>query len=320
MRRILIVVLVGLLAACSRSEGDEVDTVSGDQSGGVVQKQVEVVSAPAATPGEVEVVGGDEESLREFIGRALTYHYPGAEEGDTRIMIGLLPEDLPFELPIPEGSRIIGSIVRDSPTGTEIILDVPLNSEEVINFYQDALTEEEWSVPPKEADGAGFVSEPWPSQTFCYNDDEVVLYMSVLEIPDEPTDVRVNIQSPAQYSPCDPEGMHRMDDSYFLIPPLKSPSGALVQTGGSSSGQDEASVTASLKTDLTSEDLANHYGVQLSEAGWTPEERGASQRVSWSSWTITDEEGDVWGGILIILESPTDPEKRYAWFQIDKVR
>ncbi len=318
MRRILIIALVGLLAACSGSEGGEVVTVSGDQSVVVVQKQVEVVSAPDAIPGEVEVVGGDEESLRKFIGRALTsYPYPGAEEGDTRVMIDLLPEDLPFELPIPENSRIIGSIVRGDPTSARIILDVPLNSEEVINFYQDALIEDGWMVS---LEHAGFVYELWQSQTFCYNDDEVVLYVSAVEIPDEPTDVVINIHSPSQYSPCDPEGMHLMDELYGLIPTLKPPPGALFQKGRSSSGQDEASVTATLIIDLTAEDLANHYGVQLSEEGWTPGERDTSEQVSWSSWTIKYGDGDEWGGVLIILESPTDPEKRYAWFQIDKVR
>jgi hypothetical protein len=319
MRRILIIALVGLLAACSGSEGGEVDTVSGEQSAVVVQKQVEVVSAPAATPGEVEVVGGDEESLSEFIGRALTSPYAG-KEGGMRIMIGLLPEDLPFELPIPESSRIIGSIVRGDPAGTEIILDVPLNSEEVISFYHEALIEEGWAVPPEQAYSDGFVSAPWPSHTLCYNDDEVVLNLSAVEIPDEPTDVRIHIQSPAHYSVCDPEGVYGMDESYGLIPSLKPPPGALFLSGGSGSGQDEASATASLKTDLTVEDLANHYGMQLSEEGWTPGERGTSEQVSWSSWTIKDEDGDEWGGVLIILESPTDPEKRYTWFQIDKVR
>jgi hypothetical protein len=309
-----------LLAACSGFGGSEIDTVSGEQSAVVVQKQVEVVSAPDATPGEVEVVGGDEESLREFIGRALTRRYPSAEEGDTRIMIGLLPEDLPFELPIPEGSRIIGSIVRGDPTGTEIILDAPLDPEEVISFYHEALIEEGWAVPPEQAYSAGFVSAPWPSHTLCYNDDEVVLAMSAVEIPGEPTDVRINIQSPAQHSPCDPEGVYGVDDSYGLIPTLMPPPGALFLSGSSGSGQDEASVTATLIIDLTVEDLANHYGMQLSEEGWTPGERGTSEQVSWSSWTIKDEDGDEWGGVLIILESPTDPEKRYTWFQIDKVR
>ncbi len=297
MRRILIIMLVGLLAACSGSDGSEVDTVSCAQS--------------------VEVVGGDEESLREFIGRALTSPYPGAEKEGARLMIGTIPEDLPFELPIPESSRIIGSIVRGDNAGAQIILDVPLNSEEVINFYHEALIEEGWMVS---LEHAGFVSAPWPSQTFCYNDDEVVLNLSAVEILDEPTDVRIHIQSPAHYSVCDPEGVYGMDESYGLIPSLKPPPGALFLSGGSGSGQDEASATASLKTDLTAEDLANHYGVQLSEEGWTLGERGTSEQVSWSSWTIRYEDGDEWGGSLIILESSTDPEKRYAWFQIDKVR
>jgi hypothetical protein len=170
-------------------------------------------------------------------------------------MIGLLPEDLPFELPIPESSRIIGSIVRGDSTGTEIILDAPLNSEEVISFYHEALIEEGWTVPPEQAFSSGFVSAPWPSQTLCYNDGEVVLYLSALEIPDEPTDVRIHIQSPDHYSVCDPEDVYGVDDSYGLIPSLKPPPGALFLSGGSGSGQDEASATASLKTDLTVEPL-----------------------------------------------------------------
>jgi hypothetical protein len=46
MRRILIIALVGLLAACSGSEGGEVDTVSGEQSAVVVQKQVAAMRNP----------------------------------------------------------------------------------------------------------------------------------------------------------------------------------------------------------------------------------------------------------------------------------
>jgi hypothetical protein len=318
VRRILVVALAGIVAACSGSRGGEIDPATEGPNAELVQQQVEVVSAPAALPGEVDVIGGDEESLREFIGRALTYPYPDAEEQDTVISIGLLPEELPVELPLPEGSRVIGSIIRGETVGTEIILDVPFNPETAIDFYRDSFTGEGWSEPSEEAYGTGFVTEPWPSQTFCYGDDELVIYISAMEIPDKPTDVRVNIQSQVGYSPCDPESTHGMDDANFLIPSLKSPSGTIVQSGGSSSGQDEASVTASLKTDLTAKELADHYGGQLSEAGWTLSESGSIKHESWSFWTIEDEEGDEWGGFLIVIESPRDPEKCYAWFQVDK--
>ncbi|MGB2894693.1 MAG: hypothetical protein WBB65_00840 [Anaerolineales bacterium] len=320
MRRILVVALAGMVAACSGSRSGEVDTASEGLKGETVQQQVEVVSQPVALPGDVEVVGGDEESLREFIGRALTYPYPGAEEHDTVISIGLLPEKLPIELPLPEGSQVIGSIIRGEAAGTEIILDVPLKPGEAIDFYKKSFTREGWSELSEEAYGTGFVSEPWPSQTFCYGDEEIVIYISAVEIPDKPTDVRVNILGQVGHSPCDPDSTHGMDDAYFLIPSLKSPSGTLVQTGGSSSGQNEASVTASLKTDLSAEELADHYSGQLSDAGWALGEHGSTKHESWSSWTIEDEEGAEWGGFLIVVESPTDPEKRYAWFQFDKAR
>jgi hypothetical protein len=319
MRRILIIALAGTLAACSGSKDSEVDANSDDGGLAAVQQQVEVVSASAAGTGEVEVVGGDEDSLREFIGRALVYHHPGTEEGDTLISIGLLPESLPFDFPIPEDSRVIGSIVRGEPAGTEIILDVPLKPAGAIDFYRDTFLGKGWSEPSEEAYGVGFVSEPWPSQTFCNDDGEIMIYISAAEIADEPTDVRVNIQSQTQYSPCDPDSMRGRDEALSLIPRLKSPSGT-VQSGGSSSGQDEASVTATLKTDLTAEGLADQYGGQLAEAGWLLDERASTERASWSSWAINDEDGDEWRGFFIVIESPTDPKKRYVWFQVDKVR
>ncbi len=320
MRNLLVFLIAALIAGCSGTIGRETEVDSDTQGGVIVQREEVVVDALAAAPGEVEVIGGDEESLREFIGRALTYHYPGSEEGRTRILIGLLPDDLPFDLPIPEGSQIIGSIVRSDPAGTEIILDSPLKSEEAIAFYQDELTGEGWSEPPQDSYGPGFVSASWPSQTFCDVEGDLVIYLYAVDVPDKPTDVRVNIQSQAEYYQCNPDSTYGMDDAYFLIPPLVSPAGALVQAGGSSSGQDEVSVTASLKTDLAADELADHFGEQLAEAGWGFGERGATEYEAWSSWTITDDKGEEWGGILIVVESPTDSEKRYAWFQVDKVR
>jgi len=320
MRNLLVLAIAALITACSGTSGREAEVDSDTQGEVIIQRQEEVVGALAAAPGEVEVIGGDEESLREFIGRALTYPYPGSEEGGTRILIGLLPDDLPFDLPIPEGSQVIGSIVRSDPAGTEIILDSPLKSQEAIAFYQDELTGEGWSEQSQEAYGPGFVSALWPSQTFCEVEGDIVVYISAVDVPDKPTDLRVNIQSQAEYSPCKPDNTQGMDDAYFLIPPLVSPAGALVRGGGSGSGPGEANVTASLKTDLAADELADHYGEQLSEAGWDLGERGATEYEAWSSWTITDDKGEKWGGILIVVESPTDPEKRYAWFQVDKAR
>jgi hypothetical protein len=320
MRCILVVAFAALVAACSNFTSGELDTTSEGPNSEDVQQQVEAVNMAVTLHGEIVVIGGDEISLREFIGRALTYPYPGAEEQETVISIGLLPEELPVELPLPEGSRVIGSIARGESVGTEIILDVPMKPEAAIAFFREGYTGAGWSELSEAAYGTGFVSASSPSQTFCYDEDEIMIYISAREIPDEPTDVRVNIQRQVGYSPCDPDSTHGMDDAYFLIPSLTSPSGTLVQTGGSSSGQGEASVTASLKTDLSADELAEHYGGQLSAAGWMLGESGSTKHDSWSYWTIEDEEGTEWGGFLIIVESPANPEKRYAWFQVDEMR
>ena len=89
-----------LVTACGQ-QGVPTINEPPETQGGVVQSE-EVVSIPlSGTPGAVEVIGGDEASLRELLARALHYSLP--EGGDTFIYVGGLPPELPVELPFPEG-------------------------------------------------------------------------------------------------------------------------------------------------------------------------------------------------------------------------
>jgi len=310
MRRIALLLL--LAAGCSRGEqASSGPEVMANES----PAPVSAISSPASY--ESEVVGGDEAALREFIGRALTYHYPGAT-GGTTVLVGGLPENLGFDLPVPEDSRVIGSIVRGTMEGgTEIILDVDLAPAEAIVFYREQLLEAGWEEQTQQAYGGGFVSGSSPSTPFCLGENEAVIFLSAYAPPSLPTEIRLNIQQEAQYSACLAQPMG-MDEASGLIPSLVSPPDSLIQSGGGSSGEGMAETSAVLRTELSTGALAQQYSTQLMEAGWKPLAQDEESELAWSFWSIADAEGQDWSGLLLIFKSPIVPEKVFASFRVDR--
>ena len=312
MRRIL---LFTLLAAAACARGGQPIEETGPE---VLQRRVEVVSGGGAGGGPAEVIGGDEPALREFIARALDYPSPEGTDGLT-VLIGALPESLPLELPVPQGSRVIGSTIRDSQLGgTEIVLDVDLPPDGVLGFYQEELLRAGWEEAPQQPYGGGFVSASWPTANFCLNQDEAQISINAFEIPDEATDVRLHIQSPVQYSACDPQVYGPYDEGSATIPELVSPSGSVVQSGGSSSGDGMADTSAVLQTELSPGELASQYADQLVEIGWTQAAQEAVPELAWSSWSMTDEEGRAWSGLLLVAANPVVSDRVFAWFRVER--
>jgi hypothetical protein len=310
MRRIALLVL--LAAACTRGE----QASSGPEGmAGDSPAPVSASGSPASY--ESEVVGGDEAALREFIGRALTYHYSGAT-GGTTVLVGGLPENIGFDLPVPEDSRVIGSIVRGTMEGgTEIILDVGLAPEEALTFYREQLLQAGWEEQTQQGLSGGFVSGSWPSTTFCLGENEAVIFLSAYAQPGLPTELRLNIQEEAQYSACLAQPMG-MDEAMPLIPSLVSPPDSLIQSGGGSSGEGMAETSAVLKTELSMGALAQQYAAQLIEAGWNPLAQDEGPELAWSFWSVADAEGQDWSGLLLIYKSPIVAEKVFASFRVDR--
>ncbi len=276
-------------------------------------------SASAAANQETEIRGGSEAELREFAARALTYNYPGAPEGKTLILVGSLPEDLPFSLQLPENARIVGSIARPGDGGTEMILDVPLAPEAAVAFFDEQFVQAGWERFEAAQGGTGFVAASWPSATFCLKQDRATIYLSTVPLTDEATDVRINVQQPAQYSPCEQGSYGPLDDPMRLIPELRSPPGSTIQGGGGGSSSDgSAEVTTSVITELSALELAAFYGEQLAGAGWQQIEQGTGSRVAWSAWTISDDEDKLWNGLFLAIESPFVLDKRSLSFQIER--
>jgi hypothetical protein len=91
---------------------------------------------------------GGEDALRELAVRLLTFHHSllvaGQQVQEPQLLVGQLPPDLPVELPLPEGSRLLGSLAVENPM---IAIETHLAGEDVVTFYRERLTTAGWTVP-----------------------------------------------------------------------------------------------------------------------------------------------------------------------------
>jgi hypothetical protein len=316
-------VLVVFLVGCAPVETNQpqTQTMSTAEAPVSVESQSSAVVVPAGQSGgerKVKIIGGDEESLREFVQRWLTPAYPGAPGGETQVWMGAFPEELPVDLPLPDGARIVAS-VQEPEAYTQVILDADMTSSEVTDYYSRTLSAAGWQPAPQEQQGGGFVGAEDSRLRYCLGGEKAYLEVWSLETPGSPTDVRLNLYPPANASLCRDGAQGSTDAGMRLIPSLVAPPGTRI-TGGSSgsSGDGSANVSTDFESSLTVEELLAHYNTQLEEARWQMVDQGAAQVVAWSTWELTDENGAEWGGTLFVLKGHLTETRRFAMFSVER--
>lgn len=258
---------------------------------------------------EVTVVGGDLPALREMI----TYLVRAAEpDSRSTVGIGALPGSLPFDLPLPEDARIVGSITSLTPTETEAAITVMLNTtlspEGVADFYTAALSGPDWRAVESALVPGGFTNVPSIMAVYCYGSETMVTLRARL-LPDGTSDVRLattmggnapcNGQAPAADPAADISG---------LIPQLQTPEGVhLRAVNGGEGSADVLRTTANeavLTTDMAPGDLIELYNVQLLDVGWHHLVTEWTDGSAWSGWIFTDAAGITWSGVLTLTANP----------------
>ena len=94
------------------------------------------------------VPDGGEPTLRALALRLLTSEAPrSAVAEQPRLFVGRLPENLPVEIPVPEGFVIVGSVVRGERVGEpaiEVVLDAALPAEQAHESYRELMASTGW--------------------------------------------------------------------------------------------------------------------------------------------------------------------------------
>lgn len=307
------IMLIILLAGCARQEGStgaaqRPDEVSAAQSQ-AASPETTVVDEPL---GRVEIIGGDEQALREFVLRWFKplYPSPGSQQ-ETRIWIGALPDNENVTFPIPDGARVIGSL-QDPYVNLQVLVDAPGEVAEVLQDYQSLLVEAGWVLAEEPAAQAGFITSADPWYTYCLDQDQAALSVQAFSGDQGQTELRLNLYTRDLTYMCNPNQDPGMDPAYEMLPTLTLPVGAWMTGGGTSSGGGSADGSTEIQTSLSTADLAAHFLPQMAEAGWQLLGEGSEAAVSWSSWTRQDEQGQLWYGNLVILDNQGDENRVYA--------
>lgn len=252
--------------------------------------------------------GAKEPSVEELATRLLEATYPGSGElKGAQLLPGELPQEMPADLPLPDGTRIVGSKIQED-MGIDIVLDVTLAPDEALEFYRQALTPQNWTETEIPGSDRGFVPGD-PSLTFCQGRKKASLTVTA-HPQDNGSDLRLSFITDIDSSPCSWAGGY--DDWLKPIPKLPTPLGAKQSSENYMGFGSNAAVLATLETDMNSSSLANYYGDLLQAANWTLKGEVQSRPSSWSTWSIEDEEGILWKGILMALDLPGNESQSFV--------
>lgn len=235
---------------------------------------------------------------------------PWGEPGRMSVELepGGLPDDLPFDVPLPEGAQLLGSVVRRGVAqellNVQTVLDAQMPTQEVMASFQASLTEAGWSGRA-EPQPTGFLPvQANLSAMYCSPGDEAFMYVSALFVAGRPTDVRLDINLEANYSPC-PDIAMAPPDPHFSeapMPTLTAPADSEVVVHGGMMMSDQASSSAVITSGQSQGTLMAHYEAQLEEAGWQRSDGSQDAAADSSHWTLGDEQDGVWAGVLTITE------------------
>jgi hypothetical protein len=220
-----------------------------------------------------------------------------------------MPNDLPVEVPLPEGAPLVGS-VRWTETA-EVIFDTGMSRDEVIRFYEGHYLLLGWTKPESmfPGFGGGFTNTAFPDfgAYFCKGDKDPWLHIRAVEALGQPTSVYVSVSTNQEQSPCSRRYRREFnmvrDRTADVLPMLPPPTGGRQYSGGSSGGTDGYHSHAALKINLNVEAVGAHYAAQLGSAGWTRTGGGTSGPLAWSAWDFKHGDED-WHGLFVALVYP----------------
>ena len=268
-------------------------------------------------PPSVQIIGGDEAALREFMERWFIPFDPERMPDPVIISIGSLQEGMPVILPMPDDARLLATVTGQW-ADYALVLDTALPPNEVQTFYEQSLLADGWQLPERIGMDTGFVSQPTP-KGYCFDDGNIFLSINASLVADGMTDLRLDLYTePDAYMCQDGDVMGYTPKHFSLIPSLTSLAGVQLSESGTGGSDSSAETRSQLRTELSAAELAADYNNQLEAAGWQALAQEEGGGAAWSTWSLTDEDGEIWSGMLFIVESSVESNGRYAFVRIER--
>jgi hypothetical protein len=253
------------------------------------------------------------------------------------LYLGRLPDHLPYSLPLPPDSRIVGSVA--DKTKASIYLDVDRSPDEVWQFYREHMQAPEWDIfePDQPPTHGGFVpTMPRLGLVFCQGPANLGGPSLTVHARygDAATEVMLLVANDPHWSSCPPEpeyyyrrrgssgsvnARHRSGPMPHqrrqeLLPPLRAPARAMMTGTGMGTWPLYQLSQADLETELDLGAVVDHFAAQLTRAGWTYRDGGQAGPVAFSTWTLQPETEEAGPGLLVALRTREGTPNRYLLF------
>lgn len=269
---------------------------------------------PEPTHTHADGTANDDATFRELAMKLIAARYPNLlSEEPPQLLVGQLPPALPFDLPLPEGTRVLGTLLQGDASTATMVLVTERSPDEVVEFYKERLKAAGWSEEEFPGQQRGFVqSGPMgPSfARFLLGDTGPSLIMTTFADMDGLTTTQIILNPEGRRFPAARGRMGPRHDMWSALPAICAPAGAWQSVEGGSGGDDRVISFARLNTALDLSTLATHYQAQLEYGGWERKDAGESGPIAWSAWGFTDTQGEPWRGLFFILKQP-DVADRY---------
>lgn len=261
-----------------------------------------------ATPVETETV------VRSLLQRLLQQPYLSATSApsDPELFVRQLPSNWLPEIPLPQSSQIFGSLISYE---TSVLLETDQPIAAVSQFYRRTLLERDWTILDFDCT-RGFIEAELANQlTFCRSAQGPAFTIFLRSGVDQATEVRLQLSHASRHSLC-AAAARTWDDEQQILPLLVHPVGVeTLDAGSGGSWHRSVSAHASVKAEQPIAVLAEHYRVQIEQAGWQSVHHGQEQLAAWSTWETVDAQRQMWGSAFFIFQLLHRPGHYVMHFQ-----
>ncbi len=274
----------------------------------------------APQPLTLTITGTDDPATVNRFLRYMLAGY-GPMGGELTATIGALPPGLPISFTLPADVTVVGGYVRRGDfEDDQVFLSGGESTEALIETLRQDFVAQGYTTPgtmDAAMSGQVFLSnDPIFPDILCSADQQYVIFLSALNLVNEPPAARININRAVVGDVCS-QGAYPGGMATGILPQLTPPPNAQVRGSGMGSGGTFVSADAEIQTDMPVADLAAHYTAQLAAAGWEQLDASSAAAVEWSAWRFTDEQGNTWTATFFIAQRGDSPNAFFTTLRAD---